>query len=125
MKLTFYKKIDGTKPAGKYIKSLDTKLKAKVVWEIDLLEKYGFDLKEPHVKPIKGKKYHGLYELRIQFSSDISRIFYFYEIEEGFVILHGYTKKDKKTDSKELDIALKYMKDYIERKDKENENNKK
>lgn len=124
MKLTFYKKLDGIKPAGKYIKSLDTKHKAKVVWEIDLLEKYGFDLKEPHVKPIKGKKYHGLYELRIQFSSDISRIFYFYETEDGFVILNGYTKKDNKTDPKELDIALKYMKDYIERKAKENENSK-
>lgn len=118
MKITFYKKEDGTKPVGKYINSLETKHKAKIIWEIDLLEKYGFDLKEPYVKPIKGEAYKKMYELRIQFSTEISRIFYFYETGDGFVMLHGYTKKSNKTDKRELDIAKSYKEDYIRRKEK-------
>ena len=38
MSLVFYKQIDGTKPAGKFINSLNTDLKAKVVRDLDLLK---------------------------------------------------------------------------------------
>ena len=62
MNLIFYKKTDGTKPAGEFIKSLTTDMKAKVVRDIDLLEKYGFDLGMPYVKKMQGKKYEKIYE---------------------------------------------------------------
>ena len=115
MSLVFYKKSDGTKPAGEFIKTLATDMKAKVVRDIDLLEKYGFDLGKPYVKKMQGKKYDKLYELRSKFSTNISRIFYFFETKEGIVVLSGYLKKDNKTDKKELDKALGYMNDYLER----------
>ena len=54
MNLIFYKKIDGTKPAGEFIKTLTTDMKAKVMRDIDLLEKYGFDLGMPYVKKMQG-----------------------------------------------------------------------
>lgn len=85
------------------------------MWEIGLLEKYGIDLREPYVKPLIGKRYNKMFELRIKFSSDISRIFYFCNTNQGIVLLHGYTKKKNKTDSKELNLALSYMNDYKER----------
>ena len=116
MDILYYEKEDGTIPVVEYIESLDNeKLKAKVLWEIDLLEKYGFDLKKPYVDSIKGKYYNKLYELRIMFSSNISRIFYFCTINKAFVLLSGYTKKSNKTDKKELDRAIEFMKDYITR----------
>ena len=118
MELSFYKKTDGTKPAGEFIKSLPTDLKAKVVRDIDLLEKYGFDLGLPYVKKIQGKKYEKLYELRSKFSTNIARIFYFFETKDGIIILSGYLKKDNKTDKKELDRALEYMNDYLKRREK-------
>ena len=118
MSLVFYKKTDGTKPAGEFIKSLTTEMKAKVVRDIDLLEKYGFDLGMPYVKKIQGKKYEKLFELRSKFSTNISRIFYFFETKDGIVILSGYLKKDNKTDKKELDKALEYMNDYLKRSEK-------
>ena len=62
MSLVFYKKSDGTKPAGEFIKTLATDMKAKVVRDIDLLEKYGFDLGKPYVKKMQGKKYDKLYK---------------------------------------------------------------
>lgn len=63
MSLVFYKQKDGTKPAGKFINSLNTDLKAKVVRDLDLLEKYGFDLGMPYVRKIKGKKYENYMNL--------------------------------------------------------------
>ena len=118
MSLVFYKKTAGTKPAGEFIKTLTTEMKAKVVRDIDLLEKYGFDLGMPYVKKIQGKKYEKLFELRSKFSTNISRIFYFFETKDGIVILSGYLKKDNKTDKKELDKALEYMNDFLKRSEK-------
>ena len=113
--LVFYKRKDGKKPAGEFINSLTTEMKAKVIRDIDLLEKYGFNLGKPYVKKIQGKKYDKLYELRSKFSNNISRIFYFFETKAGIVVLSGYLKKSNKTDKKELDRALGYMNDYLER----------
>ena len=91
--MIFYKKIDGTKPAGEFIKTLTTDMKAKVVRDIDLLEKYGFDLGMPYVKKMQGKKYEKLYELRSKFSNSISRIFYFFETKDGIVVLVAILKR--------------------------------
>jgi hypothetical protein len=74
--IIFYEKLDGEKPVEDFVESLPVKHKAKVYWEIKLLERYGRDLKEPYVKNIKGEKYKGLWELRIKFAGYISRIFY-------------------------------------------------
>ena len=75
--LDFYMKEDGKIPVQDFLYSLNPKLRAKAFSDIELLKKMGTELKEPHVKPIKGKENKGLYELRIKFSSDIARIFYF------------------------------------------------
>ena len=73
----------------------------------------------PYVKKIKGKKYEKLYELRSKFATDITRIFYFFETKDGIVVLSGYLKKSDKTEKRELDRALGFMNDYLERKEKD------
>ncbi|MDR1764537.1 MAG: type II toxin-antitoxin system RelE/ParE family toxin [Lachnospiraceae bacterium] len=73
----------------------------------------------PYVDSIKGEKYKGLWELRIQQGSDISRIFYFLTIGNKFVLLHGFLKKTTKTPQAELDTALRNRDDYLRRVDDE------
>ena len=73
----FYQKQNGKVPVKEFLLSLQPKLRAKAFKDIELLKKHGAELTEPYVKRIQGKKYRGLYELRIKFSSDIARIFYF------------------------------------------------
>jgi phage-related protein len=70
---------------------------------------------EPYVKPIKGKRYKGIFELRVKFASDISRIFYFTYQRKTFVLLNGFTKKSEKTPQRELERALRYKEDYERR----------
>ena len=113
--IEYYKKENGQIPVLDYLLTLPPKIRAKAFSEIELLEKHGSDLREPYTKPIKGEKYRDLFELRIKFSSDISRIFYFAYLGDRFVLLHGFTKKSEKTPSGELDRAIRYKEDYERR----------
>jgi len=108
----YYIKVNGESPVRDFIKTLPPKHGAKVLWEIDLLEKLGTSIKEPYAASIKSKKYKGLWELRIQQGSDASRVFYFLPIGNTFILLHGFIKKSNETPVSELKRALAYMNDY-------------
>ena len=111
----FYIKSNGSVPVQDFLYSLEPKLRAKAFKEIELLHIMGDALKEPYVKPIKGKKNKGLYELRIKFSDDAARIFYFTQCKNKCILLHGFIKKTMKTPKNEIERAKKYMEDYIRR----------
>ncbi|MCC2877866.1 type II toxin-antitoxin system RelE/ParE family toxin [Lachnoclostridium pacaense] len=95
--------------------SLSPKLRAKAFSDIELLRNMGNELREPYVKPIKGEKNKGLYELRVKFSNDIVRIFYFTYHNKKYILLHGFIKKSIKTPQTEIGRARKYMEDYVRR----------
>lgn len=118
-KIDFYMKENGEIPVRLFLLSLSPKMRAKSVRDIELLGKFGDDLREPYVKTIKGKEYKGLYELRIKFASDIARIFYFSYRNGRYILLHGYVKKTIKAPKRELEIAKNRMKDYIRRSQNE------
>ncbi len=118
--IIFYEKEDGEKPVEDFINSLPVKHKAKVYWEIEMLERFGKNLKEPYVKPITGDKYKGLWELRIKFAGDISRIFYFMPVGNNFVLLHGFIKKSQSTPERELLIARSRMSEFEGKVNNEN-----
>ena len=115
--MKMYEKLNGSIPVKDFIQALQFKQQAKITREIDLLEKFGSELHFPHVDTIKGDKYKGLWELRIELASNIFRIFYFLHKGNNAVLLHGIIKKSQKTPRKELDVALERMKDYCRRKE--------
>lgn len=108
-------KENGKVPVQDFLCSLSPKLRAKAFSDIELLRNLGSELREPHVKPIKGEKNKGLYELRVKFSNDIARIFYFTHHNNKYILLHGFIKKGIKTPQTELDRARKYREDYVRR----------
>ncbi|MDR0445716.1 MAG: type II toxin-antitoxin system RelE/ParE family toxin [Oscillospiraceae bacterium] len=109
--IIYYQKEDGTTPVQEFLDALPVKHHAKAIRDIDVLEKFGTTLTEPHVKHIKGK----LWELRIKSSGDISRIFYFIPMGASIVLLHGFVKKTQKTPAKEIETASNYLEDYQRR----------
>lgn len=115
----FYKKENGDIPVLEYLLSLEPKMRAKAFSEIELLKKHGTNLREPYAKPIKGNKYKSMFELRVKFSSNISRIFYFTFKNNTFVLLNWFTKKTDETPKKELEKAIRYKEDYERRCDNE------
>ena len=63
------------------------------------------------LKHLEGHK--GLYEIRVEYGSNIFRIFCFFNKGKIVVLLNGYKKKTQKTSSKEIEMANKLMNEYF------------
>ena len=63
------------------------------------------------LKHIEGQK--GLYGIRVEYISNIFRIFCFFDKGKIIVLLNGYQKKTQKTSLKEIEMANKLMKEYF------------
>lgn len=111
--IKFYDKTDGTKPAKDFILELPPKMRAKVLRIIDMLETNGTDLREPYSKHLND----GIFELRAQIGSDISRVLYFFMIGRKAVLTHGFIKKTQKTPPTEIDKAKQYRTEYLNREE--------
>lgn len=112
--IEFYTTADGKEVVADFLDSLyrqNSKLHAKSLREFDLLASCGTELREPHVKHIEGE----IWELRVKFSTDITRLFYFVWQNDTAVILHGFVKKTQKTPRAEITIANKRLADYKKR----------
>ena len=67
----FYRLPNGKAPVEEFLDSLNVKMRNKALNSLVLLEEFGNTLREPHSKPIGD----GIFELRIKFASDITRLF--------------------------------------------------
>lgn len=71
------------------------------------MEIFGPNLGMPFTRPLN----KGLFELRIKAKEGVSRIFYCTVKNNKIIMLHGFIKKTQKTPVKEMDLAIKYMKE--------------
>lgn len=111
--IIFYDKPDGTEPAKDFLDSLDVKMRAKMVREIELLAANGTELREPYSKAIGDS----IFELRAKVGSDVSRVLYFFFVGRKIVLTNGFIKKSAKTPPGEKEKAIKYRAEYISRKE--------
>ncbi|WP_394367298.1 type II toxin-antitoxin system RelE/ParE family toxin [Aquirufa beregesia] len=58
----------------------------------------------------------GLYEVRVEFQSNIFRIFCCFDEGKVVVLFNGFQKKSQKTPQGEIDRALKIKVEYVEEK---------
>jgi len=91
-------------PANELLESCSSKMQAKILRTIDLLERFGSNLPQPHAKKLSG---YNLKELRVKLGSDIIRMFYFHYKNKIYVITSGYIKKTNKISKNEIKRALK------------------
>jgi len=91
---TFDAKVDN------FIKSLEKSTGTKIAHHIDLLVRFGNQLRMPYGKSLGDN----LFELRVRGQQEI-RIFYAFYQDQA-VLLHGFIKKTQKTPRREVEIAL-------------------
>lgn len=90
--INFYEKENGEIPVKDFLLDLDLKMRAKAFKEIEILQTFGSDLREPRVKYMQD----GIFELRIKSGNNISRIFYFFFTKENIILTNGFIKKHTK-----------------------------
>ncbi|GBG94071.1 toxin RelE [Ligilactobacillus salitolerans] len=90
----------------------DQKVLKKVRYQLKILEELGTDIRPPHSKLLKGYKYP-IMELRPQ----PDKIFNASYDGAKFVLLSHYTKKQNKTDKRQVEHAITLLEDWLERKD--------
>ena len=86
--------------------------RAKMLMIIGVLQDNGYELREPYSKHLS----EGIFELRAQVGSDISRVLYFFDVDQHIVLTNGFIKKTKKTPPQEIEKAKRYRADYLSRR---------
>ena len=112
-KILFYDLPDGSEPVKEFLDSLDVKMRAKMLWTIQLLEVNGIELREPYSKALED----GIFEFRAKVGSDISRVLYFFVVGHKVILTNGFIKKSTKTPSGEKEKAKRYRAEYLSRKE--------
>ena len=108
----FYEKKNGNQPAKEFILSQEKKMIAKILDMIKLLQDNGYQLREPYSKALED----GIFELRIKSGSNISRIMYFFYVDQHIILTNGFIKKTQKTPRREIEKPMEYREDYLSRK---------
>jgi phage-related protein len=91
----------------------DKKVKGKIQTVLELIKQVD-RVPIKFLRKISSVK--GLFEVRVEFESNIYRIFCCFDDGKLVVLLNGFTKKTQKTPKKELDKAEKLMKEYFKTK---------
>lgn len=114
--LVFYRKENGDCPVGDFISSLNKVMRNKMMRAMDCLELYGNRPKGDFSKFVED----GIFEVRAQTKTDITRIMFFFDSNRQIVLLNGFVKKTQRLPASELETAKRYRADYLARaKDKE------
>jgi phage-related protein len=110
--IEFYKTNQGKCYVEDFLDSLPAKVAQKVTWVLSIIEE-GEIIPKQFFKKLSGSE--DIWECRIEFSSDIYRIFCFFGKGNTLVLTHGFHKKSQKTPLAEISKAQKYKKDYESR----------
>ena len=109
----FFIKENGECPVKEFLLSIDKKMRAKILVDIDLLEENGPQLREPYSKHLED----GIFEIRAKQGSNITRVLYFFFVGKKIILTNGFIKKTQKTPPSEIETAKKYRAEYMERKE--------
>ncbi|MNF88927.1 hypothetical protein D3C85_72840 [compost metagenome] len=89
----------------------DEKVKVKIQYVLELIKQVD-RVPEKFLKHLTGTD--GLYEVRVEYQSNIYRIFCCFDEGKLVILFNGFQKKDQKTPKGELEKALKLMNEYFE-----------
>jgi len=92
---------------NEFINTLNEKEKLKLKYILSLME-------TSDRMPVKFMKFirDGLFELRMEYNSNIYRIFFIFDEDKIVVLFNGFQKKTEKTPSNEIEKALKLKNEY-------------
>jgi len=108
--ILFYEKENGSCPVQECLDTLQSDLIKKVFFVLDMIEEFD-------IVPVKFfKKLTGtdnIWEVRVKHKTDIYRLFGFMTKNKLVILTNAYQKKSQKTEKKQINLAEKYKKEYL------------
>ena len=96
-----------------FYKDLDIKVKSKIQYVFELIKQVE-RVPEKFFGPMTG--YNGLFEIRIEYTSNIYRIFCCFDEGKLIVLFNGFQKKTQKTPKVEIERAMRLKSEYFQSK---------
>jgi phage-related protein len=96
-----------------FYKTLDADVKSKFQYVFELIKQVKMVPKK-FLVPMTG--YEGLFEIRIEYQSNIYRVFCCFDKGELVILFNGFQKKSQKTPKKEIEKAMKLKDEYFKLK---------
>lgn len=93
-----------------FYNKLETGLQEKIDWVFELVKTVD-RIPKKYFKHLENTD--GLFEIRIEFKSNIYRIFCFFDEGNLIILINGFQKKSQKTPKSELEFANKLKKQYL------------
>ena len=109
--VNFYETLSGYCPVEEFIRSQNIKMRAKIYKTLELLEEFGNNLRLPYSEHLSD----GIFQIRVKFGSDITRILYFFVSGSEIILTNAFVKKTQATPPLELELAKKYRDDFFSR----------
>jgi len=115
-KIIFYKTETGKCPVDDFLETLSEVEAERMLKRIDELKTIGYNITRPKGSHLRDK----IYELRITVANNETRTLFFFEFENYIILTHSFIKKTNKVPESEINKALKYKKDFLQRYNKSN-----
>ena len=96
-----------------FYKDLDINLKDKIQYVFELIKQV-VRVPEKFLSQITGSD--GLFEIRIEYQSNIYRVFCCFDQGKLIVLFNGFQKKTQKTPRNEIEKAMRLKQEYFELK---------
>lgn len=96
-----------------FYKNLDVKEKQKVQYVLELIKQVD-RVPDKFLSAMIG--YEGLFEIRVEYQSNIYRVFCCFDEGKLVVLFNGFQKKTQKTPKSEVEKAMRLKKEYFESK---------
>ncbi len=104
---------NGKIPGRDIFDKLTNKQFEKIAFGLDLIEQIDI-VPRKYFKKLTGTD--GIWEVRAQHGNNIFRILGFFDGNDLVVLNHAFTKKSQKTPKKEIAVAEKRKRDYLNKK---------
>jgi phage-related protein len=92
---------------------MSKKVHARAIRTLEFVAEHGIGIGMPYVRFFQKEK---IGEVRFKGKDNLYRVLFFHWEENGFILTHGFVKKDQKTPKMEIIRAIRYRDDYLKGK---------
>ncbi len=96
-----------------FFETLKPEIQKKFNWTLQLIATLE-RVPEKYFKHITNST--GIYEVRVEYSSNIYRVFSFFDKGNLVILVNGFQKKTQKTPKKEIELAERLKQKYLDEK---------